>query len=93
MRRAADATVKGLRELGRLEAVDEAVVVALRVAADNVDAAERLRQAGEATPFMVANAVRTFLGAVAALYARVGMLEPSPDDDLFQLLSVPPDGS
>ena len=92
MRRATDATVKVLRELGRLELVDEAVVVALRCAADNVDAAEALRARDEATPFMVANALRTLLVATGALYARVGLLEPSPDDDLYALLSTPPDG-
>jgi hypothetical protein len=92
-RRAADETTKALRTMGRLEAVDQAVVVGLRAAADNVDAAERLRERDEATPFMVANAVRTYLGAVAALYARVGLLEPTDDDELYQLLSAPPESA
>jgi hypothetical protein len=92
-RRASDNAVKALRAGGRLEVVDDAVVVGVRVAADNVDAAERARHQGDATTFMVANAVRTYLAAVAMLYARTGMLEPADDDDLMRLMAAaPPSG-
>ena len=80
-RRSSDVTLKALRELGRLSPLDEALVVAHRVAADNVDAAERARIDGEGTSFVVGNAIRTYLAASHALYVRVGMLVPGDDDD------------
>jgi hypothetical protein len=73
----------------RLERVDEALVLAHRVAADNVDLAELLAGDGESSPFVVANAVRTYLMATAALYARVGIVEADADDDIWAALSAP----
>jgi hypothetical protein len=88
-RRSADVTVKALREHGRLERVDEALVVAHRAAADNVDLAELAAEHGEGSPFVVANAIRTYLMATAALYARVGIVESDADDDIWRALSAP----
>jgi muconolactone delta-isomerase len=69
--------------------VDEAIIVAHRVAADNVDAAERARDADEGSAFVVANALRTYLIATAGLYARVGMIEADDEDELWSALSAP----
>lgn len=88
-RRSADVTVKALRDMRRLERVDEALVVAHRAAADNVDLAERLARDGDGSPFVVANAIRTYLMATAALYARVGIVESDADDDIWAALSAP----
>ena len=88
-RRSSDATIKALREHGRLERVDEALVVTHRVAADNVDLAERAAAVGEGSPFVVANALRTYLMATVALYARVGIVESDADDDIWSALSAP----
>jgi hypothetical protein len=91
VRRSADSTIRALRRGGRLELVDEALIVAHRAAADNVDAAEHARDYGEGSPFVVANAIRTYLIATSSLYARVGMLEADEDDDLWTALSAPPE--
>jgi hypothetical protein len=87
-RRGADVTVRALRNMGRLERVDESLVVAQRVAADNLDEADRLGAAGEVSPFVVGHAVRTFLAATGALYARVGMVAPD-DDEFWDALAAP----
>jgi len=88
-RRACDVTVRALRAGGRLEAVDEALVVAQRIAADNVDAAERAREGGDATAWVVAGTIRTLLVATTALYARCGVIEADDDDELWAELSAP----
>jgi hypothetical protein len=88
-RRSADETVAALRAGGRLEAVDAALVVAQRVAADNVDAAERARDVEEGSAWVVAGALRVYLTATAALYARVGYLDADDDDELWRELSAP----
>jgi hypothetical protein len=88
-RRSSDITIRALRAHGRLEPVDEAIIVAHRVAADNVDAAERARDADEGSAFVVANALRTYLIATAGLYARVGMIEADDEDELWSALSAP----
>ena len=87
-RRGADQTIKALRDLGRLERVDESLVVAQRLAADNLDEADRQAAAGELSPFVVGHAIRTFLAATGALYARVGVVAPD-DDEFWDALSSP----
>lgn len=78
-----------LRAGGRLESVDAALVVAHRVAADNVDAAERARDRDEGSAWVVAGALRVYLAATGALYARVGFLDADDDDELWRELSAP----
>ena len=84
-RRGFDITVRSMRAAGRLEPVDEALVHYARVMADNVDAAER---AGT-TPYTVAAAGTAYQRALQALYARVGLMLPVDDDEVWRGLSGP----
>jgi hypothetical protein len=85
-----DRTVKALRELGRLEQVDEALIVAARCAADNVDAAERLREADEASPYVVAGAIRTWAQITGALLTRAGVIDTDETEELWRELAGDP---
>jgi len=87
-RRAADLTVRSLRDAGRLEAVDESVIVAQRCAADNVDAAERMLRSGDVSPYVVAGAIRTWANMTGALLARAGLVEADDGDELWRELTA-----
>jgi hypothetical protein len=81
--------VRALRTTGRLERVDSGIVAIHRAAADNVDAAERARDWGDGSPYVVAMALRVYLAADAMLRDRTGELGPTDDDELWRELSAP----
>ena len=88
-RRSANATITALRRMGRLDKIDQALVVTLQLAADNFDAAVTDRDGEEGSPFVVSNTARTYLMAIAALYGRAGVVEADADDEIWSELSAP----